>query len=98
VAIGKKRQLNGNRVGNGKLDVPIGKTRAKPPVKFKDDKGNTWTGRVVATPNSLAAYEAEAAIVGTSPYSAGHPFDFNRIYPASAGFFFGDELRLRNPT
>ncbi|WP_189407634.1 H-NS family nucleoid-associated regulatory protein [Mesorhizobium sp. M1A.F.Ca.ET.072.01.1.1] len=35
-----------------------GKTRAKPAVKYKDDKGNTWTGRG-ATPKWLAAYEAE---------------------------------------
>jgi len=41
----------GPRVGNGK-------TRSKPPVKFKDDKGNSWTGRG-ATPRWLAAYEAE---------------------------------------
>lgn len=35
-----------------------GSQRAKPAVKFKDDKGNTWTGRG-ATPKWLAAYEAE---------------------------------------
>ncbi|WP_352919827.1 H-NS family nucleoid-associated regulatory protein [Mesorhizobium sp. M1182] len=35
-----------------------GKTRVKPPVEYKDDKGNTWTGRG-ATPKWLAAYEAE---------------------------------------
>lgn len=35
-----------------------GAQRAKPAVKFRDDKGNTWTGRG-ATPKWLAAYEAE---------------------------------------
>jgi DNA-binding protein H-NS len=38
--------------------VGNGKTRAKPPVKYKDDKGNTWTGRGAA-PRWLAAYESE---------------------------------------
>lgn len=36
----------------------VGKTRAKPGVKYKDDKGNTWTGRGAA-PKWLATYEAE---------------------------------------
>lgn len=35
-----------------------GKTRAKPGVKYKDDKGNTWTGRG-GTPKWLATYEAQ---------------------------------------
>lgn len=42
---------SGDEKGNGK-------TRAKPAVKYKDDKGNSWTGRG-ATPKWLAAHEAE---------------------------------------
>jgi hypothetical protein len=47
----------GDRVGNGK-PAGGGKTCAKPAAKYKDDKGNSWTGRG-ATPKWLAAYIAE---------------------------------------
>lgn len=48
ILVGRGKQA---KVGDGN------KTRAKPPVKYKDDKGNAWTGRG-ATPKWLAAYVA----------------------------------------
>lgn len=42
---------NGNRIGNGKSRGPAA-------VKYRDDKGNQWTGRG-NPPKWLAAYEAE---------------------------------------
>jgi DNA-binding protein H-NS len=44
--------------GGGKASSASGGARAKPPVKYRDAKGNTWTGRG-ATPKWLSAYEAE---------------------------------------
>ena len=41
-----------------RISADTGRERAKPAVKYRDDKGNTWTGRG-ATPKWLAAYEAE---------------------------------------
>ena len=35
-----------------------GSTRAKPPVKYRDDSGNSWTGRG-ATPRWLREYEEQ---------------------------------------
>lgn len=54
-------RLVGSGKGKGKTVDDArgnGRTRAKPRVKYKDDKGNAWTGRG-ATPKWLAAYEAE---------------------------------------
>ncbi|MBZ9975518.1 H-NS family nucleoid-associated regulatory protein [Mesorhizobium sp. BR-1-1-10] len=69
ILVGRGKTARTPRVGNGKKTegetalsaggiVGNGKTRAKPAVKYKDDKGNSWTGRG-ATPKWLAAYEAE---------------------------------------
>lgn len=44
--------------GGGGDVVGNGRTRAKPAIKFRDDKGNTWTGRG-ATPRWLKALVAE---------------------------------------
>ncbi|WP_352463105.1 H-NS family nucleoid-associated regulatory protein [Mesorhizobium sp. M0062] len=52
--------IQNGRAASGGIEGGV-RTRAKPAVKYKDDKGDkgdTWTGRG-ATPKWLAAYEAE---------------------------------------
>ncbi|WP_041164361.1 H-NS family nucleoid-associated regulatory protein [Mesorhizobium opportunistum] len=50
--------MNGNRVGNGKLALDVGKSPAKSKVTHRGPNGETWTSRG-AKPRWLVALIAE---------------------------------------